>query len=471
MKTRRQRLYENSQRNRKIALASYRYGWPIDPVKQAQIADKIRGEITRTTEALGVRIQELIAEEHDEGTRKFLASINLNSGQQLARLLYEVLEEPIAYRTKQGAASTGKGALEHIARHGGEQAREIAALLRQRKIAAKLEEAYIHNLDGVRLVRPAAHVTAQVGGRWSYRDPALQTVPQIIKPMFTAHPGCWMVACDLAGAEYRTMALQAGCVPMLDAFNEGRDLHTETAGVIFGLDPKDVQPSQRKIAKGVGLGFHYSVLDFEGAAAGLFAQVGHLAKGLTFGMILGAIKRLAQARPEIMAFKERLWQRAQVEDYVEEPLFNRRRYFHNKPKDTEAYNFPQQAMIAAIVDQAIQRIDAEFDVGEGLHLQRHDELIIGGPTPLHLCQLLWEHMRQKHTIGEHSIIFEIEFLITKRWGEGVEVVPEVGGGFTVKCPPKACGFKRGGLSLGGAVKAATEHYDACEHMEGVKDDL
>lgn len=465
--TRRRKLYENSQRNRKVALASYRYGWRIDPVKQAEIAEQIRAEITKQDGIVTAYLQELIAEEEDDKTRKFLEQLNPNSGQQLARLFYDILEEPVAYRTDQGAPSTGKAALEHISRHGMSPANEIARALRQRKIAAKLEEAYIRNLDGVTLVRPSAHVTAQVGGRWSYREPALQTVPGVIKPMFVAHPGQWMVACDLAGAEYRTMALQAGCVPMLDAFNQGRDLHRETAAVIFGVPVPEVTSQQRKIAKGVGLGFHYSVLDFEGAAAGLFAQVGHLAKGLTYQHILGAIKRLAASRPEIMSFKKALWESAKNNDYVEEPLNQRRRQFYGKPKDTESFNFPQQAMIAAIMDKAVQAIQAELKPGDGLHLQRHDELILGGDDPAHLCGLLWKHLRQTHTLGDHHITFEIEYTVMKRWGGGVNVVPKPGGVFEIECPASECDANlQPTKKLNQAITTACKHYQDCKHQEG-----
>lgn len=465
-RTRRQELYANSQRNRKVALASYRMGWPLDTAKHAEIASEIDDKIATLDAALAAELGELADAEEDADLGARVRGLNANSPPQIAWLFYEYLEEPIRLRTDSGAPSGGKAALEGIVRTGSPGAARIATILKDRKKFAKLREAYISNLAGVSLVRPAAHVTAQVGGRWSYRDPALQTVPQAIKPMFTAHPGCWMVACDLAGAELRSMALQAGCAPMLDAFNNGRDLHRNTASVLFGVSEEEVQPAQRKIAKGVGLGFHYSVLDFEGAAAGLYAQVGHLAKGLSFEMILGAIKRLAAARPEIMRFKEQTWERAQRLDYVEEPLLRRRRYFHGKPKDTESYNFAQQAMIAAIVDRAVQGIDAEFRGGEGLHLQRHDELIIGGPDLPRLCTLLWKHMRQTYTIGGNTLCFEVEFTVTRRWGEGVDIVPvDLGRAFKAEC---RCGWGADGVDLEKIAGQTGAHYDNCPKMEGYK---
>lgn len=467
MPTRLQALYANSQRNRKVALNSMLYGWPVDQRKHVELKHKVQrfiDEADRDLKALLADLKDLLA--RTEAQRKFFDNFNPNSGKQVAELLYDYLEQPVRFRTDQGSPGTGKAALEFVERTGSPEAQRLAKLLRKRKVNAKLQEAYIDGLEGVSLVRPSPHVTAQVGGRWSYQDPALQTIPSFIKPMFIAHPGCWMVACDLAGAEYRTMALQAGCKGMLDAFNNDRDLHKETAAVLFGVPVTEVTDAQRKIAKGVGLGFHYSVLNMEGAAAGLYQQVGHLSKALTMELMLGALQRLARARPEIMEFKAKLWEQAQKLDYVEEPLHKRRRYFYGKPKDTEAYNFPQQAMIAAIMDRAVQGIDAEFRSGEGLHLQRHDEVILGGPDPTRLCSLPWKHMRQEHALGDDRIMFEIEYKLFRRWGEGVVIEPKKHGTeFHVKCP---CKWSQVFDTLEEASVEAARHYDTCDVHEGVK---
>jgi DNA polymerase I-like protein with 3'-5' exonuclease and polymerase domains len=468
--TRRQRLYENSQRNRRVALNSFLYGWPVDRRKHAALELVVQKFINEAANELGALLEELkplLA--HTKEDHRFFDAFNPNSGPQLGTLLYNYLEEPVKYRTKQGAPGTGKDALEHIVRHGQPHAQRLAKILKKHKVNSKLQEAYIDGLRGIDLVRPSPHVTAQLSGRWSYTDPALTTTPAFIKPMFVAHPGSWMVACDLAGAEYRSMALQAGCKSMLDAYYRDADLHWMTAEVLFGAPRTQLDKNKhRKIAKGVGLGFHYSVLDTEAAAAGLYARVGHLVPGLTFEMMLGALQRLEADRPEITAFKKATWKQAVESDYVEEPLLNRRRYFYDKPKDTEAFNFAQQAMIAAIVDQAIQGIDAEFVEGEGLHLQRHDELIVGGPDPVRLCELMWKHMRQTHTVGQHSLVFEIEMELTRRWGESVAVVPAKGGTeFRVECGGRGCGHGSTHATLQEAVRDAAAHYDACEKMEGI----
>lgn len=464
-KTRKQLLYENSQRNRRVAYNSYIYGWPIDLEKQQQIAEKLNRIITECDEKLAAVLYRLRQSAETPEERRKLEKFSPGSSQQVAWLFYEFLDEPIVHRTNQGAPSAGAAARESISRHGQPDAKEIAKILDARAKAAKLVDAYIKNLSGVAMVRPSAHVTAQVAGRWSYRDPALQTVPPIIRPMFVAHPGCWLMLCDLAGAEYRSMALQAGCTPMLEAFAADGDLHKNTASVLFGVPENEVTPKQRKIAKGVGLGFHYSVLDIESAAAGLYAQVGHLSPGLTFEMMLGALRRLAKARPEIMEFKRRTWESAKERDYVEEPVNRRRRYFYGKPKDTESFNFAQQAMIAAVVDRAIQAVDNEFEQGEGLHLQRHDELILGGPNPHRLADLLWRHFRQAYEIDGHRVLFEIEYTLTRRWGSGVDVAPKkLGTEFHVGCR-SGCDYNVAHGNLHDAVTDAAKHYDACEKTE------
>ena len=424
MPTRRQALFNNAMRNSEIVRRSYLWGWHIDPIRQAAIAQQITEGIQKEDE----RLRGLLT--HPSIPKSFAKTFNPNSPPQLGKLFYDILEERVRFRTPTGNPGAGKDALQKMTELSEDPAKSLAGCLRQRKILAKLKEAYIDNLQGITIVRPSAHVTAQVGGRWSYRDPALQTVPAKIKPMFITRVDPktgkrnWMVACDLAGAELRTMAVQSGDQGMLDIFAAGGDLHALTAQIAWGCTAEEAKTDPyRNPAKTLGLGAHYSVLDSEGAAAGLHAQLIAKVPGITIEKVLGAVKRLEEGRPRVFEFKQETLDFAHANDYVEEPLNRRRRYFYGKVKDTESYNFAQQSMVSAIMDRGVQGIDAELDhTREGLLLQRHDEVIHEGPDARRLVHLQYEHLRQTHGVSGNSMNFEVDFWLGHRWGEGGTVI-------------------------------------------------
>jgi len=411
MATRKQSLFANAMRNSRVALASYQYGWPIDKERQRRIASEIDEEL----EIADASLQSLVPDA--------VQPFNPDSPKQVSHLLYDILELSPPHKTKTGAPATDKAALTIIAQSGIEPAASIAAALKARKVLVKLRQSYIDNLADVDIIRPQAHVTAQLSGRWSYRAPALQTTPARIKPMFVAHPGCYLVACDLSQAELRNMAQLSGCREMLDAYTAGDDIHARTAMAAFGCSKEEGKEKRfRAPAKVIILGYHYSVLDDQAAAGGLHAQLISKWPDVTVEKVLGIIRRMRAARPEVRAHKERSWHKAQTQDYVDEPLTGRRRKFWGRPKDTDAFNFPCQAMTAAIVDRAIQGVDSEFAEREGLLLQRHDEIIIGGPDLYRLLSMSYRHMRQRHEVRGNAMVYEVELEVGNRWGEGMATI-------------------------------------------------
>lgn len=410
-------------RNAEIARQSYLYGWPIDQARHAQI----RGELETKIGDARRRFGELL-DEMSEIPRDFRERFNPASPKQVSKLFYEFLEEPVRHHTKSGGDSTSKEALQEIVDYGSPQAGALAACLRDIKKFKKLKESYTDNTEGLPSISPQAHVTAQLTGRWSYRDPALQTVPAAIKPMFLAHPNGYLVACDLSQAELRNIAQLSGDIGMMTAYSRGEDIHAATAIAAFGCTPEEAKEKKnRNPAKIIGLGYNYSVLDDAKAAIGLHGQLIAKVPGLTVESMLATLQRLRAARGGVRTYKEALWERVQREDIVEEPLSKRQRRFYGKPKDTEAFNAPCQMMTATIVDAAIQAIAAEFDAAyrEGLHLQRHDELILGGRDLWRLADMLWRHMRQTLTVNGNTLTYEIEYAIGNRWGEGMAYIEPI----------------------------------------------
>lgn len=63
-----------------------------------------------------------------------------------------------------------------------------------------------------------------------------------------------LVQADYQALEMRVTALRAQDPTMTQAFLEGKDLHTNTASIAFGIPEEQVTPDQRKGAKAVAFG-------------------------------------------------------------------------------------------------------------------------------------------------------------------------------------------------------------------------
>ena len=83
---------------------------------------------------------------------------------------------------------------------------------------------------------PRVHLHVQASGRWSTVEPPLATLPRdgSLDGLYVPDPGEAWVEYDLSQVELRLMAAEAGETRMLEAFREGRDLHTENTMVVFG---------------------------------------------------------------------------------------------------------------------------------------------------------------------------------------------------------------------------------------------
>lgn len=400
-----------------VARKSYAWGWHIWPKRQKKIAGEIEGEIVSSRK----KIDEL-------AQRYEIDNFNPKSNPQLASLLYVTLEQPVVIRTKTGAPATGKDALADMEKNTKSAVvREFVGVLRRWKTHIKLKDAYITKLQGVLVVRPSADVTGQLSGRWSYRAPAIPTTPDRVKPMWVARPDHWLVMADYDQAEIRVFGQCSQDPTFLESFEPGKDPHTMAAMHAFGVtkeqalqncDPKNpYSKTLRFLAKTYNFAGMYGRLVEEISAKAILAQLRPHLPGLTYRHVLGTLRLYWRHRQVALEHKRTIWSRSQREGFVEEPYSHRRRYFWGVPKDTETFNFPQQAGIAAMVDQAIIAIAKELDwVNEGFLLNKHDEIGLEGRNPLRLCGLLNKHMAQEWTIEGITVPYSIEYSIGYIWG-------------------------------------------------------
>ncbi|TAK65538.1 MAG: DNA polymerase I [Bacteroidetes bacterium] len=193
---------------------------------------------------------------------------NINSTQQLGKILFEKLKLPPVRKTKTGY-STDVGVLETL-RH---QHLIIEQLLEQRQLQ-KLKSTYVDALPS--LINPKTgrlhtsyNQTVAATGRLSSSDPNLQNIPikteigRSIRQAFIAGKPDWLiVSADYSQIELRVMAHASGDEGLKEAFLNHEDIHATTAAKVFGVSPGEVTREMRRKAKEVNFGIMYGIGPF-----------------------------------------------------------------------------------------------------------------------------------------------------------------------------------------------------------------
>lgn len=187
------------------------------------------------SQQLEKRIGELEREAFELAGREF----NLGSPKQLGQILFEEQKIPVLKKTPKGAPSTAEGVLEELALDY-----PLPKVIMQHRGLAKLKSTYTDKLP--RLLNKATgrvhtsyHQAVTATGRLSSSDPNLQNIPirteegRKIRQAFIARPGYRIVAADYSQIELRIMAHLSEDKGLLEAFAEGRDIHTATAAEVL----------------------------------------------------------------------------------------------------------------------------------------------------------------------------------------------------------------------------------------------
>ncbi len=193
-----------------------------------------------------------------------LPSVHLTSSAQLLQALHALGVH---------AASASKEVLQEV-----EQQHPVISLLLEWKALEKFETSFGENLLSYVTAEGRIHATFdQLGaasGRVICREPNLQQIPKPtdkhdphdLRRCFVAPQGYKFLIADLSNIELRILAEVSGDTTMLRFFAEGKDLHSETARLMFKL-PMDADPKMylingkkaRDIAKTINFGLAYGM--------------------------------------------------------------------------------------------------------------------------------------------------------------------------------------------------------------------
>ncbi|WNF39067.1 DNA polymerase I [Bacillaceae bacterium IKA-2] len=328
------------------------------------------------------QLEKLAEEIHRLAGVKF----NINSPKQLGEVLFEKLSLPVIKKTKTGA-STSADVLEKLA----SKHEIIPSILHYRQLG-KLNSTYVEGL--LKVVHEDTHKIHTIfnqaltqTGRLSSTEPNLQNIPirleegRKIRKSFIPSEQDWIIfAADYSQIELRVLAHIANDENLIEAFNQGMDIHTRTAMDVFHVEKDEVTSLMRRNAKAVNFGIVYGISDY-----GLSQNL-----GITRKEAGAFIERYLNSFPGVKNYMDDIVQEARELGYVT-TLLNRRRFLPEISSrnfnlrsfaERMAMNTPIQGTAADIIKKAMVDIIARIEK-EGMEakllLQVHDELIFEAP--------------------------------------------------------------------------------------------
>jgi len=333
--------------------------------------EKMSGELAARITALEGEIYAAAGEE-----------FNINSPQQLGVVLFDQLGlQKIRKR------STDVTVLEML-----KDQHPLPGLVLDYRQVKKLKSTYVDAFPslvnpGTGRVHTSFSQTGTATGRLASSNPNFQNIPirtdmgREIRRAFRAQQEGWGIfSADYSQIELRIMAHLAREEALIEAFDQGRDIHAQTAATVFDVPPEMVTPDMRRTAKVVNFGIMYG--------AGPFRMSRELDISIQAGREL--INRYFNTYPGIRKFIDDLLVKARDEGYVSTLLGRRRKMPHLQSSNQRlrsadermAVNMPIQGTAAELIKIAmipIHRRLIEEGFGSKMILQIHDELLFETP--------------------------------------------------------------------------------------------
>jgi DNA polymerase-1 len=307
---------------------------------------------------------------------------NINSPQQLQRILYDKLKLSAGKKTKTGF-STDARSLEYLR---GEH--EIIDLILDYRQAAKLKSTYADALPNMihpitKRIHTNFNQTIAATGRLSSTDPNLQNIPirsemgkEIRKAFIPRNKDYVILSADYSQIELRILAAICKDPNLVKAFKNGDDIHRSAAAAVFNVPPEQVTPDMRRKAKEVNFGILYGLGPF-----GLKTRL-----GITQAHAKEIIEAYFKSYVNVKEYIENSIESARSKGYAE-TLLGRRRYLRNinnnnrvvrQFEERAAINMPIQGAAADMIKIAMINIHEEFakkKFKSKMVLQVHDELL------------------------------------------------------------------------------------------------
>ena len=368
--------------------------------------DKVADELKEQMDQLETEIYECAG-----------VTFNIMSPAQLSKVLFETLEIPYPKRVKDGKYSTSKDILDkirfvHPIVNKILEYRTLAKLYTNYAVGLKSEvreDGRIHTIFTQTLTRT---------GRLSSISPNLQNIParkeysKLIRKAFVPDENSKLLSSDYSQVELRVFAHMSGAENLIQAFKDGKDIHTKTASDIYHVPMEEVTKDMRRTAKAVNFGILYGISSF-----GLSEDL-----GIDIGTAKKFIDNYLQTFPGIQEYMEEEKKKAYELGYVT-TLMHRRRvipelknknYMIRSSGERMALNTPIQGTAADILKKAMVEIYDEFEkrgLKSKMLIQVHDELVFNV-----LDSELEEVSEVVRDIMEHTIELKVPLKVDIEYG-------------------------------------------------------
>ncbi|HAT8520797.1 TPA: DNA polymerase I [Vibrio vulnificus] len=376
------RLFANIEQDEKLNAIYQEIEVPLVPVlsrmeRTGVLIDDMK--LSAQSQEIAVRLGELEQKAYEIAGQPF----NMNSPKQLQTILFEQMGLPVIKKTPSGTPSTAEEVLQELALDY-----PLPSVIMEYRGLAKLKSTYTDKLP--KMINPhtgrvhtSYHQAVTATGRLSSTDPNLQNIPirneegRRIRQAFVAPHGYKILAVDYSQIELRIMAHLSGDQALLDAFQQGKDIHAATAAEIMGVSIEQVSSEQRRRAKAVNFGLIYGM-----SAFGLAKQL-----GIPRGEAQAYMDKYFERYPGVMQYMEDTRSNAAQHGYVETifgrrlhlPEITSRNVMRRKAAERAAINAPMQGTAADIIKKAMLLVDQWIqEEGNGrvkLLMQVHDELV------------------------------------------------------------------------------------------------
>jgi DNA polymerase-1 len=347
---------------------------------------------------------------------------NINSPQQLGKILFGELKLPQSRKTKTGY-STEASVMEAL--RGTHPIIELILKYRQ---LSKLKSTYVDALPALinhktGRVHTNFNQTGTATGRLSSSDPNLQNIPvrgeigNKIRRTIIAPPGAYLLSADYSQIDLRVLAHLSQDPGLIAAFAHDEDIHATTASKIFGVPAIEVTSEMRRNAKTVNFGVVYGMSDY-----GL-EQATNLSRGEASQFIALYFEKYPKVREYLDATKEQARKLGYVQTVLGRrrflPEINSSNRMVREAAERMAINAPVQGSSADIIKIAMINLHREMEkrnLKSKMLLQIHDELLFEVPEEEvgETESLVVELMSRAF---ELCVPVKIDIKLGRNWGE------------------------------------------------------
>jgi DNA polymerase-1 len=347
---------------------------------------------------------------------------NINSPQQLGRVLFEDLRLPQSRKTKTGY-STEASVMEAL--RGVHPAIEFILEYRQ---LSKLKSTYVDALPALinhktGRVHTNFNQTGTTTGRLSSSDPNLQNIPirgemgNKIRKAIIAPPGTYLLSADYSQIDLRVLAHLSQDPGLIAAFAQDEDIHATTASKLFGIPRDEVTPEMRRNAKTVNFGVIYGMSDY-----GL-EQATNLSREEAAQFIALYFEKYPGVKEYLEATKEQARKLGYVQTVLGRrrflPEINSSNRMVREAAERMAINAPVQGSSADIIKIAMINLHREMErrnLKSKMLLQIHDELLfeVSEEEVEEMKSLVTELMPRA---VELRVPVKIDIKLGRNWGE------------------------------------------------------